>query len=46
VLRHDKEDWNLVSRTIMPLIWQPASTPFEEGQSLGLFDPGRHRPSL
>ncbi|MDM0037007.1 transporter [Variovorax sp. J22P271] len=31
------EDWNLISRTIMPLIWQPASTPFE-GSTFGLGD--------
>lgn len=31
------EDWNLISRTILPLIWQPASTPFE-GSTFGLGD--------
>ena len=29
------QDWNLISRTIMPLIWQPASSPFE-GATFGL----------
>ena len=31
------EDWNLISRAILPLIWQPASTPFE-GSTFGLGD--------
>lgn len=31
------EDWNLISRTILPLIWQPATTPFE-GSTFGLGD--------
>jgi hypothetical protein len=31
------EDWNLISRTILPLIWQPPSTPFE-GSTFGLGD--------
>lgn len=30
-------DWNLITRTIMPLIWQPASIP-SEGSTFGLGD--------